>query len=132
MSPCGFETVPGTLVDAAVNALDIATAVAELRDAAAAETDKATESLAAVSAGPEYEAFRDELRAALERLTASQTTWALNTEAAAVRYEDADLRSMRGEAPPVPPSPEDLEKAREEAEKLSPPWLGLPPEDRIV
>ncbi|MDQ3916127.1 MAG: hypothetical protein M3323_12520 [Actinomycetota bacterium] len=126
-----YKIRPDTLLDVAGQALDMLGDVTGRRDGCDRETAPANDALAGVSAGTEWQAFRTALKGALERLAAAQVTFALNTEAAAVAYEDADLRSMGGDVPPIPPSPEDLEKAREEAEKSAPPWY-MSPEDQVV
>jgi hypothetical protein len=83
-----------------------------------------------VSAGDGWNAFTTAWRAALGRLANSQETFAYNTEAAAVRYEDADHRSMQEFAPPVIPSPEDIHRAWEEA--CEPGMLGDIPEECLL
>ena len=122
----GFEVVPQTLVGAAARSFQLAADVSEIRSAFAVETNGADASLSAVSAGAGWDSFCRAWSAAVDRLAHSQETFAFNTEAAAVRYEEADVHSMP-DAPPVIPSPEDLSEAREEACK--PGMFGeVPPE----
>ncbi|HEV2757731.1 MAG TPA: hypothetical protein VG318_18380 [Actinomycetota bacterium] len=110
----GFEVAPPTLIDAAVRSLQLAADVNEVRSGFAGATGAADASMDAVSAGPGWEAFCRAWAGATSRLAHSQETFAFNTEAAAVRYEAADEASMPP-APPVIPSPEDLEEAWDEA-----------------
>jgi hypothetical protein len=126
----GFQVVPQTLIGAAARSFELAADVSEIRSGFGAETNGADASLAAVSAGPGWESFCRAWSAAVDRLAHSQETFAFNTEAAAVRYEDADEHSMP-DAPPVIPSPDDLSEAREEA--CQPGMFGrVPPECLIA
>ena len=110
----GFHVAPTTLTAAADRGVTLALDVLDARDGFAQGTDPADPSMGEVSAGPGWSSFCGAWGLAIGRLGHSMETFAHNTEAAAVRYEDADMRAMPA-APPVIPSPEDLDEAWEEA-----------------
>jgi hypothetical protein len=126
----GFRVVPDTLTGASDRLFELATAVAEIRDDFANAGGAAEESLAAVSAGGGWASFRSAWAAAVGRLSHSIETFALNTEAAAVRYEEADRQAMPPVGP-VLPSPEDLEEAWDEACEPHP-IFGIPDECEVL
>ena len=125
-----FQVVPDSLIAASDRAARLAADVAGARDGFGQSMGGADASLSEVSAGDGWNAFTTAWRAALGRLANSQETFAYNTEAAAVRYEDADHRSMQEFAPPVIPSPEDIHRAWEEA--CEPGMLGDIPEECLL
>jgi hypothetical protein len=125
-----FQVVPDTLTGASDRLFELATEVTEIRDDFAHSGDAAQESLAAVSAGGGWSTFRSSWAAAVGRLSHSLETFAFNTEAAAVRYEEADQRAMPP-AGPVIPSPEDLDEAWDEACEPHP-IFGIPEECEVL
>ncbi|MPZ68069.1 MAG: hypothetical protein GEU71_00880 [Actinobacteria bacterium] len=125
----GFEVVPGSLIEAADRSFQLASTITEARDGFEQSTSGADASLGAVSAGPGGNQFCSAWSGAIHRLAHSQESFGFNTEAAAVRYEDADVHSMPA-APPVLPSPEDIDEAWDEA--CEPGILGEVPEECLM
>ena len=120
------QVVPDTLTEASDRLFERTVEVTDLMIAISYSTDPANDSMSAVSAGDGWGAFQSAWESALDRFSSSISTFAHNTEAAAVAYEDADRRAMPSVGPVIP-SPEDLEEAWDEA--CEPNILGQVPDE---
>jgi uncharacterized protein YukE len=123
-----IQVAPDTLTDASDRLFERTTEVTDLMIALSYSTEPANDSMSAVTASDGWSAFQSAWESALDRFSSSMNTFANNTEAAAVAYEDADRRAMPPVGPVIP-SPEDLEEAWDEA--CEPNILGEVPEECV-
>lgn len=99
----GFSVQPETLVAASGDISRLADHISSFAGTFSGRTGSADAGLGAVGAGSGWTEFSSSWEAAFRRLANAVQTYAFNTEAAAVAYENADKQALP--PPPPPPSP---------------------------